>query len=169
MVDIIGNAKAQLALGILLRVWNYPVGVHAISRRVLGALSFLSLCIWRDVRSHQLLFSILVQNILLKQLKGRRVYVGSWFKGSQSIMAEKGQKLGSDWLELALWLPKIFMEQEVERGVLASSFLPFLNELVLASSLWDGAMYHQGKSPSSINPLWEYSHWQTQRCASWVP
>lgn len=50
-------------------------------------------------------------------------------------MAEKGQKLGLDWLELALWLPKIFLEQKVERGLSASSFLRFLNELVLASSL----------------------------------
>lgn len=33
-------------------------------------------------------------------------------------MAEKGQKLGLDWLELALWLPKISMEQEVEGGML---------------------------------------------------
>lgn len=84
-------------------------------------------------------------------------------------MAEKGQKLRLGWLELVLWFPKISMEQEVERSVLASSFLSFLNELVLAFSLWDGAMYHQGKSSSSINCLWKCSHWHTQRCTSWVP
>lgn len=82
-----------------------------IPRRVSETLSFLSLCMWRDVGVP----SVTLLNARTKYLRG------SWFKGTQSIMAEKGQKLGLDWLELVLWLPKISMEQEAERMMLTPS------------------------------------------------
>lgn len=43
------QCKGAISIGNPAQSMKSPSGVHVISRRVLGTLSFLSLCIWRDV------------------------------------------------------------------------------------------------------------------------